>query len=73
MQRSATHSKLTSTDILNTVVWLPEYFLKVGIAFKFVASPMTKPTVELHLERESTITSQVMDSKHTAKAWEQNQ
>lgn len=60
-------------DTLNTTVWSPKYNLKVDIAFKFVASPMTKSTVELHLERESTIADQVMVSKHIAKVWEHNQ
>lgn len=60
-------------DTLNTIVWLPEYYLKVDIAFKFVASPMAKPTVKLHLERESSVIAQVMVSKHIAKVWEQNQ
>lgn len=47
--------------------------LKVDITFKFVASPMTKPNVELQLARESTIVSQVMASKHIAEVWEKNQ
>lgn len=72
MQSSVTHSELTDTDgyfKYNSLIAKIQF--ESGYCIQICGK--SNDQIELHLERESTITDQVMVSKHIAKVWEHNQ